>query len=60
MSHRHTFKGCYGALALATASALAMGACHRSPSVEQSAHAAEPLPSAKPVERGAVRIARVW
>jgi hypothetical protein len=40
--------------ALATAFALSIGACHQAPSVEQSAHAAEPAPSAKPVERGAV------
>jgi hypothetical protein len=38
----------------ATAFALVVAACQRAPSVEQNAHAAEPVPSAKPVERGAV------
>jgi hypothetical protein len=42
------------ALALATAFALSTGACHHDPSAEQNAQAAEPIPSAKPVERGAV------
>jgi hypothetical protein len=42
------------ALTLATALGLSTGACHRAPSVEQQAQATEPVPSAKPVERGAV------
>jgi hypothetical protein len=42
------------AVALASLLLIATGACHPAPSAEQNAHAAEPLPSAKPVERGAV------
>jgi hypothetical protein len=42
------------ALVLAAALALPTAGCKRAPSVEQSAHATEPIPSAKPVERGAV------
>jgi hypothetical protein len=42
------------AFVLAIAFGLPVGACHQAPSVEQSAHAAEPIASAKPVERGAV------
>jgi len=39
------------ALAVLVASSTA---CHSAPSIEQSAAATEPVPSAKPVERGAV------
>jgi len=42
------------ALALAAALASSSSACHPAPDVAQKAHATEPLPSAKPVERGAV------
>jgi hypothetical protein len=38
----------------AAAFAWAIAACQRAPSVEENAHAAKPVPSAKPVERGPV------
>jgi hypothetical protein len=42
------------AFALAALFACSTGGCHRPSAVEQNAHAAELIPSAKPVERGAV------